>query len=423
MMPAFKSRAIVSSNKEQTMRNNIRSFIIGGFLTSGLGALALTIPFTLNIPFSFSAGSPIKASEINANFERLKTAVESLENTKPQTDDTLKGNGASTDKLGIKLPLVLDANGNGNPILTAVNRGTGGALYAQSLGQFEGIKGESSNYIGVIGLSSSATANIAGVKGINSSGSGQVVGVSGEALFSPIGTGVVENGTVTGGYFEAKGGQSGGLNPTGVYGIAKGSFGTGVYGSGHTWGGRFSSGSVALQAEGTGGGTGITSSTQGSGSTLVLTQSGTGRLISGNLPSGSFYVLNNGDITTSGDVISKGVILTSDRNAKTNFTSVNALEVLGKVTHLPISRWNYKTDSSSLQHVGPMAQDFHAAFGLNGLDDKHLSAVDVQGVALAAIQGLNQKLEQKTAQINDLETKLAALEQRLNSLEHKEVPR
>jgi hypothetical protein len=49
-----------------------------------------------------------------------------------------------------------------------------------------------------------------------------------------------------------------------------------------------------------------------------------------------------------------------------------------------------------------MAQDFHAAFGLNGADDKHISVVDEGGVALAAIQGLNQKLDEKAAEIQTL---------------------
>jgi hypothetical protein len=57
-----------------------------------------------------------------------------------------------------------------------------------------------------------------------------------------------------------------------------------------------------------------------------------------------------------------------------------------------------------------MAQDFHAAFGLNGSDDKHISTVDESGVALAAIQGLNQKLEKEHA---ELKTRLDKIEQRL----------
>ena len=60
-----------------------------------------------------------------------------------------------------------------------------------------------------------------------------------------------------------------------------------------------------------------------------------------------------------------------------------------------------------------MAQDFHAAFGV-GLDDKHIATVDADGVALAAIQGLNQKLEQKETEITELKQRLAKLERLMN---------
>ncbi len=83
----------------------------------------------------------------------------------------------------------------------------------------------------------------------------------------------------------------------------------------------------------------------------------------------------------------------SDRNLKENFTPVAPRDVLEKVASMAISRWNFKGDATT-PHVGPMAQDFHAAFGL-GTDDKHIATVDADGVALAAIQGLNQKLEEK----------------------------
>jgi hypothetical protein len=83
----------------------------------------------------------------------------------------------------------------------------------------------------------------------------------------------------------------------------------------------------------------------------------------------------------------------SDRNSKEAFTAINPRAVLEKVSALPITEWKYKVEASGTEHIGPMAQDFHAAFGLNGADDKHISTVDESGVALAAIQGLNQKLE------------------------------
>ena len=70
-------------------------------------------------------------------------------------------------------------------------------------------------------------------------------------------------------------------------------------------------------------------------------------------------------------------------------------------------------------HMGPMAQDFHAAFGL-GTDDKHIATVDADGVALAAIQGLNQKLtdelKQKGTEITELKQRLDALEKIVRNL-------
>jgi len=98
----------------------------------------------------------------------------------------------------------------------------------------------------------------------------------------------------------------------------------------------------------------------------------------------------------------------SDRNLKENFAPVSPREVLEKVAALPISRWNFIGDPAT-PHAGPMAQDFHAAFGL-GTDERHIATVDADGVALAAIQGLNQKLEEQRAENQELKRRLDALE-------------
>jgi hypothetical protein len=98
----------------------------------------------------------------------------------------------------------------------------------------------------------------------------------------------------------------------------------------------------------------------------------------------------------------------SDRNAKQNFTPVSASQILDKVAQLPLSEWSYKDDAAT-RHIGPMAQDFHAAFNI-GTDDKHLAPIDEGGVALAAIQALNQKLNQKDSEIQKLEQRLGQLE-------------
>ena len=112
----------------------------------------------------------------------------------------------------------------------------------------------------------------------------------------------------------------------------------------------------------------------------------------------------------AGTVYANGVALTSDRNAKENFQPVDNQAVLARVAALPVSEWNYKTDNQGVRHIGPMAQDFQSAFQLSA-DDKHISVVDEGGVALAAIQGLNQKLNEKDAEIQALKTRLEKLEQ------------
>ncbi len=89
---------------------------------------------------------------------------------------------------------------------------------------------------------------------------------------------------------------------------------------------------------------------------------------------------------------------TSDRAAKENFTSVDPGEILAKVAALPLSQWNFKQDPAA-PHIGPMGQDFRAAFGL-GTDDKHIATVDADGVALAAIQGLDHLVENQRAEID-----------------------
>lgn len=115
-----------------------------------------------------------------------------------------------------------------------------------------------------------------------------------------------------------------------------------------------------------------------------------------------------------GTVYANSVALTSDRNLKQGFTSVNPEEILDRISGLPITEWQYKADPDGTRHIGPMAQDFHSAFGLNGGDDRHISTVDEGGVALAAIQGLNQKIETGNRQ---LQAENAELKRRNNLLE------
>ena len=91
-------------------------------------------------------------------------------------------------------------------------------------------------------------------------------------------------------------------------------------------------------------------------------------------------------------------------------------QVLARLAEVPITAWNYKAEDSSVRHMGPTAQDFYAAFGL-GQDDRHIAALDSSGVALAAIQGLYQQVQQLQADNAALKAENAALETRLAAVE------
>jgi hypothetical protein len=131
----------------------------------------------------------------------------------------------------------------------------------------------------------------------------------------------------------------------------------------------------------------------------------------------------SGNVSFGGQVSAQSLEITSDRGQKSGLAPVDPRGVLEKLVGLEITTWHY-SNSPGVQHLGPMAQDFHAAFGV-GKSDNHISVVDGIGVALAAIQGLNQKLEEqlksKDARIAELEKKVADLQQdwvaRLASLE------
>ena len=115
----------------------------------------------------------------------------------------------------------------------------------------------------------------------------------------------------------------------------------------------------------------------------------------------------NGNVTASGTFNG-----TSDRNAKQDFTPVDKRAILERVTRLPITTWQYKADAAT-RHIGPVAQDFYREFQV-GTDERHIATVDEDGVALAAIQGLNEKLKTEAAA---KDAQIKALEKRLSDLE------
>lgn len=116
-----------------------------------------------------------------------------------------------------------------------------------------------------------------------------------------------------------------------------------------------------------------------------------------------FSLANTGNLTIAGTLTEM-----SDRNAKTGIEAVDPSEILAKVRAMPVSAWTYKHDvEDGIRHIGPMAQDFYAAFG-TGRDDKGISSLDSGGVALAAIQALSDENADLRARLLRLETQLSA---------------
>jgi hypothetical protein len=106
----------------------------------------------------------------------------------------------------------------------------------------------------------------------------------------------------------------------------------------------------------------------------------------------------------------------SDRGAKENFEPVDARAVLARVAALPLATWNYRAQDDSVRHMGPTAQDFRAALGL-GASETTIDTVDADGVALAAIQGLNGLLHASESEVTRLCDANRALEGRVERLE------
>lgn len=106
----------------------------------------------------------------------------------------------------------------------------------------------------------------------------------------------------------------------------------------------------------------------------------------------------------------------SDRNRKELFTAVDGEEVLSRLRSVPVTTWNYKTQERDIRHMGPMAQDFHAAFGL-GESELLINTVDIDGVNMAAAQALERRTAAQQQRIEALEAENAALRTRLERIE------
>jgi hypothetical protein len=405
-----------SIHREENIMNQARDFrniVLGAIITaSGLSAFA-----AINLT-TFTPNTPIKSSEVNANFTSLQASVEALEapvgvsrlattgtaadgkvlklqaGSLAWSDDLTGGTGGTAYSAGtglaltgttfsVALPLNLSSS-SGSPLL-AVNNATGNGISGISSGGSIGLLGRSSAR-GIVGTQGDLAMSCAGtyaVGGCATDGNGV--------------TGVTTSGNGVGGRSDTGIGVSGASNFRGVQGLSDA--GIGVIGISSTRAVIGTQGVISCPGAYAIGGCATSNiGVQGT------SQSGTAAYFQGGSGGSGACAFNGG----------AGWVCTSDRNKKENFKTVNAQAVLEKLIQMPVTRWNMKGDRNKTLHIGPVAQDFKAAFGL-GENNTTINSADAQGVAFAAIKGMyakNQVLEQ---QVKSLEARLMALERLMRS--------
>ena len=375
---------------------------------------------TAPIGITYSGGSPTVLVNDNGTNKGIESLINNSANSTSALYGLTNGSGAGltgyntgtsgpAGKFGIlnsdsaQPGVFATTNGVGPAMLgTITNKNTNyPAILGQNIttaGSGIGIEGNGNN-VGVYGSSTTT-----GVYGINTTDTGGI-GVYGNSY---AGHGVDgESASNTGVYGHSDTGD-------GVDGISSGN-GHGVYG--------YSANGNGI--EGVNGGSVVTNTTdpatvngvygyspsgagvygESSGGSGVSGFSETGNAVFGYSVSGlAGYFLGNAYV--AGLLKADAILNLSDRNAKTHIRPVDSKDILIRVARLPVATWDFKT-SLTQHHLGPMAQDFHAAFGLGGDDDTHINLGDLAGVSLAAIQELSKQLSDKDHRIAVLEAENA----------------
>jgi hypothetical protein len=102
----------------------------------------------------------------------------------------------------------------------------------------------------------------------------------------------------------------------------------------------------------------------------------------------------------------------SDKTKKENFKPVDGEEVLKKIRDFELTSWNFiDHDPKEFRHYGPMAQDFFAAFGHDGVgkigSETTINSGQLAGILMIAVHAL----EKRTAELKQKEAQIAVLEE------------
>ena len=345
-----------------------QSVVVGGFSNDACGFSSSILGGQDNGIDSSSGNATISGGEVNSQFSSQGGTI---------------GGGALNSVTGVAFGYGTVGGGYQNTVSVDYGTIAGGDVNGIH-GVYGAIGGGESNAVsspwGFVGggHSNSVAGNYGAVTG------GQGNKASGE--FSAVGGG--ESNQASGQYATVPGGQ---LNMA----HGQGSFAAGM-GSNATDNGDF-----VWSDDPAGGATPIT--VTGNDEFLVRSRGGVTFYSSANLASGVRLAAGSGTWSSL-----------SDRSVKTGILPVSDDDILARVAMLPISEWSDTTERG-VRHVGPMAQDFYAAFNV-GEDDRHITSIDEDGVALAAIKALNAKLERKEAAIRSLQVQLNALASEVHAM-------
>ena len=109
----------------------------------------------------------------------------------------------------------------------------------------------------------------------------------------------------------------------------------------------------------------------------------------------------------------------SDRTRKENFLGIEGEDILTRIRSLPVTTWRYRDEQDrAVRHIGPMAQDWHRAFGF-GPDATTINMSDFDGVNLAAIQALDTRTAGQETRIQAVEAENARLREQNARLEER----
>ncbi|HEY0458489.1 MAG TPA: tail fiber domain-containing protein [Pyrinomonadaceae bacterium] len=107
---------------------------------------------------------------------------------------------------------------------------------------------------------------------------------------------------------------------------------------------------------------------------------------------------------------------TSSRSTKENFTTIKGGDILSKLRLIPVTSWNYIDEGARVRHIGPMAEDFWGQFSL-GVGNTSIGVQDLAGVSIAAVKELDTQLQEKTAEIERLQTEIKQMKANQTELE------